>query len=195
MLLSLVVNGTKIAADLHDFPVFVEITHPALRNQSTIHFTTDGGASLPAEITLDHASGALSAWVRVPHLPAGVRTMLLVEPGEGPAGAWDGYALVLHEPAVGSEAQIQPLYALTVEAWVETDDARAEAMQALVSTWRVGEDFAGADAYDASCTERLDTTGFFGAVFDGRYVYFSPAARYREAPRQGAALRYPRRFS
>ena len=32
-------------------------------------------------------------------------------------------------------------------------------------------DFA---AFDASWTDGLHSAGYFGAVFDGRYVYFSP---------------------
>ena len=64
--------------------------------------------------------------------------------------------------------------AITVEAWIDSDVYQAEAMQAVVSKWRIGESFDRFDAYDASSTCGLDTRGYFGAVFDGRYVYFVP---------------------
>ncbi len=44
------------------------------------------------------------------------------------------------------------------------------------------------EAYDAGHTSGLDTVGFFGAVFDGRYVYF--VAQYDGKERHGKFLRY-----
>lgn len=64
--------------------------------------------------------------------------------------------------------------AITVAAWVDSASYRAEALQAIVSRWRISESFDRFDAYDASHTAGLDTRGYFGAVFDGRYVYFVP---------------------
>ncbi len=64
--------------------------------------------------------------------------------------------------------------AITVEAWVYCPVARAETIQTLVSRWALTEPFGAFAAYDAGRTGGLDTTGFFGAVFDGRHVYFSP---------------------
>jgi hypothetical protein len=64
---------------------------------------------------------------------------------------------------------------LTVEAWVRGDDGTGgEAMQALVSKWSPPSSFDRFDAFDASATDGLNSTGYFGAAFDGRYVYFSP---------------------
>jgi hypothetical protein len=78
--------------------------------------------------------------------------------------------------------------ALTVEAWVEDHEGRAEAMQALVSKWTPRSSFEAFDAYDAGRTDGLDTTGFFGAVFDGRYVTFVPQHDLED--RHGKVLRY-----
>ena len=64
--------------------------------------------------------------------------------------------------------------AITVAAWIDSDAYQAEAMQAVVSKWRISESFDRFNGYDASNTAGLDTRGFFGAVFDGRYVYFVP---------------------
>ena len=63
---------------------------------------------------------------------------------------------------------------LTVAAWVKSDTSRAEAMQPLVSQWAPRADFDAFAAYDAGHTDALSTRGYFGAVFDGRYVYFCP---------------------
>ena len=64
--------------------------------------------------------------------------------------------------------------ALTVEAWIETKTYRPEALQPLVSQWRPGETFPAFAAYDAGTTGGLDCTGYYGALCDGRYVYFCP---------------------
>ncbi len=79
---------------------------------------------------------------------------------------------------------------ITVEAWFHCDDTRAECMQSLVSKWRPRDSlekdcFAG---YDASQTDGLDTRGYYGAVFDGRYVYF--AQELQPQGQHGNALRF-----
>jgi len=80
---------------------------------------------------------------------------------------------------------------ITVEAWVDTEDDRGEALQALVSQWRPPDEWPGFAAYDASNTDGLPSRGYFGAVFDGRYVYFVPE-QHGEAgyPTHGIVLRY-----
>ena len=69
---------------------------------------------------------------------------------------------------------------ITVMAQVDAVDGRAEAMQALVSKWRPPDTWPGFAAYDASATDELPSRGYFGAVFDGRYVYFA-AEQHGEA--------------
>lgn len=78
----------------------------------------------------------------------------------------------------------------TVSAWVETTDSRGEALQALVSKWRPPDVWPGFAAVDAAATDGLATRGYFGAVCDGRYVYFVPE-QHGEAgyPTHGNVLR------
>ena len=62
---------------------------------------------------------------------------------------------------------------LSVEARVRATDDRLEGMQALVSKWRPPDAMDRFAAHDAGATDGLNSTGYFGAVFDGRYVYFA----------------------
>ncbi|NKB68653.1 MAG: hypothetical protein GKR89_16440 [Candidatus Latescibacteria bacterium] len=78
---------------------------------------------------------------------------------------------------------------LTVEAWVEADDARLEGMQALVSQWRPPDAMDRFAAHDAAGTDGLNSTGYFGAVFDGRYVYFA-AEMHGDRSTHAQILRY-----
>ena len=78
---------------------------------------------------------------------------------------------------------------LTVEALVDCRHGAPEAMQVLVSKWRPPDRFDRFAAHDAGCTDGLDSTGYFGAVFDGRYVYFSPEM-HGDSSTHGVVLRY-----
>jgi hypothetical protein len=62
---------------------------------------------------------------------------------------------------------------MTIETRVCADDDRLEGMQALVSKWRPPDTMDRFAAHDAAGTDGLNSTGYFGAVFDGRYVYFA----------------------
>ncbi len=80
---------------------------------------------------------------------------------------------------------------LTVAAWVHSDTSRAEAMQPLVSQWTPRSAFDTFTAYDAGHTDQLSTRGYFGAVFDGRYVYFCPVRDQQDRTAvHGRVLRY-----
>ena len=83
-----------------------------------------------------------------------------------------------------------PGTALTVSARVVADDGRGEALQALVSQWRPPDEWPGFAAVDAAGTGGLPSRGYFGAVCDGRYVYFVPE-QHGEAghPTHGVVLR------
>ncbi|MEE2872485.1 MAG: hypothetical protein VX893_06175, partial [Candidatus Latescibacterota bacterium] len=81
--------------------------------------------------------------------------------------------------------------ALTVEAWVDARDTRQEKLQALVSQWTPPGVYVGFSAFDAAAIGGLPTRGYFGAVFDGRYVYFVPEQHGEEGmPTHGIVLRY-----
>ena len=80
---------------------------------------------------------------------------------------------------------------LTVAAHVHVPVARAEALQPLVSQWRPRTDFSAFTAYDAGHTDGLSTKGYFGAVTDGRYVYFCPVRDHQDRYSvHGRVLRY-----
>ena len=68
---------------------------------------------------------------------------------------------------------------ITVEAWASTDQARAEAMQPLVSRWQP-RDQPIWSAHDASTTDGLTCAGYYGAVFDGRHVYGCPIRSHKD---------------
>lgn len=70
--------------------------------------------------------------------------------------------------------------ALTIRAVVEAADGRAERMAALVSQWSPGPRWGEFAAFDAAGTDGIPSIGYFGAVFDGRYIYFSPEQRTLE---------------
>ncbi len=79
---------------------------------------------------------------------------------------------------------------LTVTCWAESADPRAEAMQALVSQWRPPDEWPGFAAVDATATDGLPSRGYFGAVSDGRYVYFVPEQHGEQGyPTHGCVLR------
>lgn len=79
---------------------------------------------------------------------------------------------------------------LTVEATIDVPRTLREGMQALVSQWRPRETFDGFSAFDASSIGGLNCTGYFGAVFDGRYVYFVPEKSPDMESTHAVVLRY-----
>ena len=80
---------------------------------------------------------------------------------------------------------------LTVAAWVHSPASQAEVMQPLVSKWAPRSSFEAFSAYDAGTTDGLITKGFYGAVFDGQYVYYCPIrSREERTSVHGCVLRY-----
>lgn len=104
---------------------------------------------------------------------------------------WRGTGSI--EPGIRLPAQDLPSLsnALTVSAWVRSPDSRGEAMQPLVSQWALRSALDQFDAYDAGSTQGLVTRGYYGAIFDGQYVYHCPI-RSSEDRRSvhGHVLRY-----
>ncbi len=68
-----------------------------------------------------------------------------------------------------------PPAGITAEAWVYAGPYRAEAVMPLVAVWEPLSSFDTFSAHDAEGTDGLPSRGFFGAVFDGRYVYGCPS--------------------
>jgi len=182
--------------------------HVASEEGRDICFTDETGKLLAHETeTYDPVSGNLKAWVRIPRLSCTDGNTFYVYYGnpegvvpEKKAPVWDRhYRLVRHFNEMffdGEKDYVTIPYdtkwnvgnQVTAEAWVKSPNSRAEVMQALVSRWSPLTTFDTFDAYDAGTTSGLDTSGFLGAVFDGRYVYFSP--QHDKTRRHGKALRY-----
>jgi hypothetical protein len=91
--------------------------------------------------------------------------------------------------SVPHTTDFEGLTEITVEAWVKSERKRPEALEALVSKWRPLDSFDTFAAFDAGQTDGLDSSGYFGAVFDGRYVYFSPE-QHDFLEQHGIVLRY-----
>ena len=212
------VDHTRVLnEDLCGFPVLLVLSDPALRDQphgghvarsdgGDIHFVTaDGGQRLAHElVTYDPASGELRVWIGLPRVSCGADTALFLRYGGSPVepeadGVWDDeYRLVQHldgvvEPDLELPHQngFDTRDAITVEAWVHDDDGRAEALQPLVSGWAPLESLDTFSAYDAGQTDGLDCTGYYGAVFEGRHVYFCPIrSNVSRSSVHGHVLRY-----
>jgi len=95
---------------------------------------------------------------------------------------------------VANSEGLNPADSMTVEAWINSDKPGAESLQTIAAKWALSENMQTFEAYDAGSSSGLDSRGFLGAVFDGRYVYFSPQAnttlRENKTRRHGVALRY-----
>jgi hypothetical protein len=74
----------------------------------------------------------------------------------------------------GERGRLELERALKVAAWVQSEEPRAEAMQVVAAQWALRSDMGGFATYDAAGTDGLNTRGYFGAVWDGRYVYYVP---------------------
>lgn len=204
--------------DLADFPVLVEFSDPTLRARafgghcvdtsgSDIFFLTqDGNFRLPHEVEYyDARLGVLRCWVRLKEISRTHAPTFYIHYGgvvdqpdaNSPESVWDeDFVLTWHKtddadssPVLQAPQGLGAVDQITVEAWVDSDADRPEALQALVSEWESSESFDAFSAYDASGTDGLDTTGYFGAVFDGRYVYFSPE-QHESDEQHGVVLRY-----
>ena len=215
----LTVDHTRVGdVDLTDFPVLVTLGaeelkavaaggHMAAEGAEGLCFTLpDGTTRLAHEVSsCDPDTGELTAWVRLPVLSCTQDTDFLMLYGDLDAptasnSAWDGdYQLVMHRREVESSSRAAVpgpdgalTNAITVEAWGHCEAYRPEAMQALVSAWEPLASFDTFSAFDAGTTDGLDTSGFYGAVFDGRYVYFCPIRSHKSdrLSVHGNVLRY-----
>lgn len=204
---AIVVRRAEAAhANLRDFPLLVSVKdedlkrHVSQSSAEDVLFWWHGG-----ETKLDHAiekwdarTGELRAWVRIPVLSHEAGTVMYIYYGnascpaqESRQGVWDSHTRMVYGPGdLGGPAKSVDAITkeITVEAWINSETHGAEGVQALVSKWAPLATFDTFEAYDAGETSGLDTTGFLGAVFDGRYVYFVP--QHDRKRRHGKALRY-----
>ena len=203
----LTISVAGVAESLCDFPLLVVVRDDALKSTengghvlredgSDIHFASGEGDAMPYRIeSYCSKDGALRARVKVASFSS--ETSLYLCYGEAavscPDPVWDShFALVqCNGDAIRSEP-FDRVEALTVEAWVECDQANTDVFQALVSRWSLRSTMDTFESYDAGETDGLDTKGYFGAVSDGRYVYFAPQCNASQE-RHGQVLRYDSR--
>ncbi|MCE2439930.1 MAG: hypothetical protein J4F39_10955 [Candidatus Latescibacteria bacterium] len=201
------VNPEGVVPHLRDFPLLVVIRDDVLKSTekgghvlsedgSDIHFLSGEGDALAYRIeSYCPEDGALRARVRVPSLSADTTLYLCYGAGavSCPDPVWDShYALVqCNGDAIRSEP-LDRVEALTVEAWVQSDRVNTDAFQVLVSRWSLRSTMDAFESCDAGETDGLDTKGYFGAVSDGRYVYFAPQCNASQE-RHGQVLRYDSR--
>jgi len=161
---------------LSGFPVLVALKDAGLRAEAHgghvamldggdfLFLDSDGRSPLAHELeAYDPIAGALKAWVRIPVLSQTDDTVIYLCYGQAEervegsrSGVWDAhYNLVRHlersDTPDSADAQeetdaLNITDAVTVEAWVHTDESRSEALQALVSKWSLR---ASMDAEDA----------------------------------------------
>ncbi len=201
------VNPDGKVPHLQDFPLLVVIRDDGLKSTgkgghvlredgSDIHFLSGEGDALAYRIeSYCPEDGALRARVRVPSLSADTTLYLCygADAVSCPDPVWDShYALVqCNGDAIRSEP-LDRVESLTVEAWVQSDQVNTDAFQVLVSRWSLRSTMDAFESCDAGETDGLDTKGYFGAVSDGRYVYFAPQCNASQE-RHGQVLRYDSR--
>ncbi|MSR84720.1 MAG: hypothetical protein EXS58_17690, partial [Candidatus Latescibacteria bacterium] len=188
------VDHTFIPEDLEHFPLLVEVEDAALRGVEELAFVGGDGQPLPSQVEeLDLQAGRVRAWVGMPSLSSSADTLLnLVWGEELPVcpPMWDErWELVAVAGAIQVQREGQAAGGeLTVEAWAESTEARAEVWQVLAAQWPLRAKMGGFATWDAGETGGLRTKGFFGAVRAGRYIYFVP--QYDGEERHGKVLRY-----
>ena len=135
--------------------------------------------------------------VLLPGVTAAADTVFFAVPGgSGSRDPEDPFTRSCRFPASGESARATDKSsggngggsALTVESWIRAGESRAEQMQVIASQWPLAAALERFATYDAGATDGLETRGFFGAMCDGRYVYFSPQCN--TTGRHGTALRY-----
>ena len=181
------------AADLADFPVVVRLPQAAAAGGLT--FTDSQGRELPS--VPFGTPGESLVRVLLPEVAAAADTVFFAAGGgSGSGGSEDPFTRSCRFPVSEESPQATDKSsdgnrggsALTVESWIHAGESRAEQMQVIASQWPLAAALERFATYDAGATDGLETRGFFGAMCDGRYVYFSPQCN--TAGRHGTALRY-----
>ncbi len=189
--LGLRVAGERVHGDLERFPVRVDLTLPrdAREAPGAGLRVRDAAGELPHRLSADGAAGRIEGWIEARRLERGRDALLFLDLGADPADmeGFSDFALF-----GGRETDPRsPGDDFVVEGWLAADEVRAEAVQVIAAQWAFAEEVAGFATRDAGSTGGLRTRGFFGAVFDGRHVYFAPQCN--DEGRHGQALRYDTR--
>ena len=130
-----------------------------------IHFLTIDGAGALANklVAYDGAAGTLWAYVRITEIGGENDTVIVLACGDdapvvGAEGSlWDDDHVLVRQGCPDDAVPVEmpdsgawlERGALTVEAWVEAADERAEVLQAVVSKWEPDESFDRFAAFDA----------------------------------------------
>ena len=212
-MIELVVDPGQVSASDHeDFPVFISLKNHLLksvqnggtvfegRNNNFFFTLPNGETKLSWQMkSFDPVSGELTGWVRVPVLFHNKATRFDLhwnEPFPEFESVFNDRASEMHwfhSNAAVFRSSVPEDFPrtgqITVEAWIFTNTACSDALQPVVSQWSPATAFGSFEAYDAGRTDGLESKGFFGAIFDGRYIYFVPQHdQDREA--HGIVLRY-----
>ncbi|MBT6148545.1 MAG: hypothetical protein HOH74_24130 [Gemmatimonadetes bacterium] len=179
-LLHLHIDGGRIPDNVEDALLRFDVVVP--QDQRTLladglHLCAATGDELSCRIEIqDPLTGQLQGWVLLPELLAGIDVAVRVAAGAA------SLALPVAEVQAVAEG------AFFVEGWIHVPEARAEATQIIAADWRFAVRPTELSTFDAGHVDGLATQGFFGAVFDGRYIYFAPQCN--DDGRHGHALRY-----
>ena len=191
--LRITIAAGTVAADLADFPVVVRL--PGAAAAAGLTFTDSQGRELPS--VPFGTPGESLVRVLLPEVTAAADTVFFAAGGgSGSGGSEDPFTRSCRFPVSEESPQATDKSsdgnrggsALTVESWIHAGESRAEQMQVIASQWPLAAALERFATYDAGATDGLETRGFFGAMCDGRYVYFSPQCN--TAGRHGTALRY-----
>jgi hypothetical protein len=99
------------------------------------------------------------------------------------------HPLIDHDaPADLAALDLSQTSELCVEAFFSVDRPQVEGMQVLAAQWALRPTMDAFSGYDAGHTDGLNSKGYFGAVFDGRHIYFAP--QFNGEQRHGTMLRY-----
>lgn len=191
------IAGNISPEEFLEFPVLLEISDKRLASDNLrvnhLYFSPGDARKLPTDIIgLDAATGVLYARVVLPVFRPGESVRLTLIEGESPYTRESVEDIMLQIETPDNDAVFQPTNnpatAITVEAWIRHTDGHAETIQPIISQWPLASDFSAFSGYDMSHTDGMDTTGYFGGTFDGRYVYFAP--QHDKDNRHGKAVRY-----
>src|SRR5688500_15022716 len=98
---------------------------------------------------------------------------------------------------IPSSPSLSPSKEITIECWIKPNTANwSNKPQTILSKTKYStiDDFRDLSAwqvFDATnVSGQHDAKGFVGAVFDGRYIYYSPWWKGGDKPQSGKILRY-----
>ena len=174
------IDGERIHGALEDVVIRLDIIVPPNRCAQLatgVHVCNADGLELDSRIDdADPQTGQVRGWVLVPVLQCGEHAELTLVSGPIRKQLLEQDLVQLHGGA------------FHVEGWIHIDEARLEGVQVVAASWDFASRPTEFSTYDAGGTDGQPTQGFFGAIFDGRYVYFAPQCN--NEGRHGHALRY-----